>query len=320
MTGSKSFTDNPEVQETLAVVKKEDVENTKIVLNRYFSDGIQVMDFSEIPLPVRLSFIQKTPKAFIKKRKVGGKEIPYVDHYFAEKCLNFVSNFEWGSELIRSDIKEEFVETRNGKKKAFDAMVEMNFWINLGEKKIKRFIVAGHRMFENPATTRADALKSAVSKANTVFARQLGVGTNMIDEEGRAYNAIIETMDSISPVKNSDEKFNAEDFQAPVKKSDQDKKIDEICLASKKQAEELAVRKNIKDFCFKIAGCRSLEELNKLKDSFQAVCDSSDKGDLSDEEIKEIWIKLGAKVQEFSLGRKKELSDEDFNEMFPKMK
>jgi len=243
MNENEIFSNTPEVQETLDVIKIDDIEATKIILNNYFSAGIQVMEFDSIPVPIRLSFVQKTPKAFIKYRAVGGNQIPYIDHYFAEKCLNFVSNFDWDSEIVRSDIKEVMVKTKNGDKRAFDAMVEMNFKITLGEKTIKRFIVAGHRMFESPATTRADALKSAVSKANTVFARQLGVGANIIDQEGRAYDAIVNVMDAVKTL--APVKFDKSDFE-PVKEEKKKPKKKTEKVIEKKET-ELEIRDESKN-------------------------------------------------------------------------
>lgn len=254
-TKSVSFVDSPEVKEALDIIKFDDVESVKLILNNYFGSGIQIMDFESIPLPIRMSFIQKTPSAFIKSREVAGKSIPYIDHYFAEKCLNFVSNFNWGSSIVKSEIKEEEVQTKNGVKKAFDALVEMDFWIQLGGNRINRFICAGHRMFENPATTRADALKSAISKANTVFARQFGVGANIIDQEGKAYDSIINVMGAVRDMAEEEkempeiieEDFNDDDFEPVIEeekpkeksKNDQDKEVEKMKKKTQQKLDEI---------------------------------------------------------------------------------
>ena len=303
MVQNNSFTDLPETAEALQLVKKEEVEKTKSVLNSYFSQGIQVFDFNDIPQHIRLSFVQKTPQIFIKTRTVGATNIPYIDHYFAEKCLNFISNFNWGSKMVRSEIAEETIETKNGKKKSYDATVEMDFWIDLGGKRIERFIVSGHRMFENPATTKADALKSAVSKANTVFARQFGVGANIIDAEGRAYDAIMNAVDIASPKITVPEKkeFNKDDFTKPVKK-EEPKKVIHKMQEIKEEPEQ--VNFEVPKFIADIARCKSFDELNKRKEAFKIVTDLENKGGLGDFQIEVIWKALHTKLKEFPIGQK----------------
>ena len=318
MSKAAPFTDAPENKGALTVIKKDDVESTKLALNSYFSEGIQVMDFNDIPLPVRLSFIQKTPVAFRKTRRVGGTEIPYIDHYFAEKCLNFVSNFQWGSKIVRSDIQEVMVDTRNGKKKSFDAMVEMDFWIELGGKRIERFIVSGHRMFENPATTRADALKSAVSKANTVFARQFGVGTNIIDDEGKAYNRIVETMDKVSPVQIKEAKFQEDDFAAPKKTvtkiEDVKKAMEKAAPKKEKTGDEKTVEAvgqphkmfDLEKFVIEIGDCKTFEDLNGMNVAFGVVSKLEGQGGLTDEQVKTTFDALTKKLTQFKPGQEEE--------------
>ena len=91
----------------------------------------------------------------------------------------------------------------------------MKMWIMLNDQKIERYIVSGHKMYENPAITKADAIKSAVSKANTVFARQFGIGSNIIDEEGNAFERVEQAYDRVQAIEDgkkpkktlSEEKF-----------------------------------------------------------------------------------------------------------------
>ncbi len=171
--------------------KKIEIEQTKLAVNRYLQDNI-VSDFSVLPVETRMSFLQEVPKKFIKSREIGnGIKLPYIDHFFAERVLNFISNFRWGSEKIDSTIEEKQVKNKEGKMKTlYEATVEMKMWIYIGDNKIERYIVSGHNSYENPATTKADALQSAISKANTKFARQLGLGGNMNADESDAYEKI----------------------------------------------------------------------------------------------------------------------------------
>lgn len=171
---------------------KYQIELAKDALNSYFAKDIVVKDFSQIPVEIRLAFVQKTPAAFIKSRKVGGVEVPYIDHFYAEKALNFVSNFKWGSEKISSEIETVETKTKEGKvTKMYVASVEMKCWLEFPDgSRIERYIASGHNMYENPAITKADALQSAISKAHTKFARQLGIGTNIQDKEEKAYDRV----------------------------------------------------------------------------------------------------------------------------------
>lgn len=184
--------------EKKAVTKKENASlsqtklaaQTKLAVNRYIQDNV-ITDFSDLPVEMRMTFLQKVPKKFIKEREIAkGIKLPYIDHFFAERVLNFISNFNWGSERLNSVIEERKVKTKSGEKTMYEATVEMKMWIYIGGNKIERYIASGHNAYENPATTKADALQSAISKANTKFARQLGLGANMIPDESDAYEKI----------------------------------------------------------------------------------------------------------------------------------
>lgn len=171
--------------------RKVEIEQTKLAVTKYLEDNI-VSDFSELPVEMRMTFLQEVPKKFIRTRVIGnGIKLPYIDHFFAERVLNFISNFRWGSEKLDSVIEEKQVKNKEGVvKRLFEATVEMKMWIYIGDNKIERYIVSGHNSYENPATTKADALQSAISKANTKFARQLGLGGNMNADESDAYEKI----------------------------------------------------------------------------------------------------------------------------------
>lgn len=175
---------------SIAKERKIELEQTKLAVNKYLQDNV-VSDFSALPVATRMTFLQDVPKQFIKEREISGEvKLPYIDHFFAERVLNFISNFRWGSEKLDSTIVEKEVKTRNGVKTMFEATVEMKMWIYIGENRIERYIASGHNAYENPATTKADALQSAISKANTKFARQLGLGADLNAKESNAYDKI----------------------------------------------------------------------------------------------------------------------------------
>lgn len=168
--------------------QSNDLVKVQDAINGYFGKDTVVQNFSEIPVEIRLAYLQKTPKNFIKEREIGGTTIPYIDHFYAEKALNFISNFNWGSEKIFSEIKES--QSAKGKK-MYTATVEIKCWLQFPNgAKIERYIASGHTMYENPAVTPADALQAAISKAHTKFARQFGIGTNIQEKEDSAYSRV----------------------------------------------------------------------------------------------------------------------------------
>lgn len=186
-------------EQELEIVPAERRQEIKQMLNSYFFSYTGVFDFSTISPHLRIAILQNTPAPFVKYREVGGKKIPYIDHYYAERALNFISNFNWGCERIATEWTRFEQKTAKGVSHGWECVVEMKFWLFLNGERIERYIVSGHKSFDNPATTKADCLKSAISKANTVFARQFGVGANIIDEEGKAYNSVMDTTEKLSP-------------------------------------------------------------------------------------------------------------------------
>lgn len=155
-----------------------DEEKGRELANLYFAEN-KVGDFAKVPREVKLALLQITHKRFIKKRKVASIQIPYIDHFYAEKCLNFIFNFDVSSEIIT----KEFIPFDKG----FEAEVQMRFTFGSGDKKIVRDVYSSHKGFTNPATTRGDILKSAISKAWSVVARTFGIGTNLAEMEEKAY-------------------------------------------------------------------------------------------------------------------------------------
>ena len=61
--------------------------------------------------------------------------------------------------------------------------VKFTFFDHKNERTITRTVFAGHKGFENKATTKADVYKSALSKSYTVVARTFGIGSNLKEEK-----------------------------------------------------------------------------------------------------------------------------------------
>lgn len=180
-------------------------ENAKSLATQYMRKDV-VSDFSKLAPHLKLSIFQKTPPDFIKTRRIGKTDIPYIDHQFAEKALNFVFNFLVSNEVISHEIGEyeadvtrwENGQPRKEKAKIIEAecMVKFTFKTPEGETII-RTVYSSHKGYQNPATTRGDVLKSAISKSWTVVARTFGIGGDLKDREEKAY----ESAQEAEPVK-----------------------------------------------------------------------------------------------------------------------
>ena len=174
-------------------------------LKLYFEKN-EIMDFAKIPSYAKLTLLQKTPKDFIRSREItaGNKKIqlPYIDHQYAEKALNFVFNFNISNEII-----EQTLESKQERYKKYDqytkkwieglrtvhnarVTVRFKFFDERTSREIIRDVVSGHKGYENPATTESDTLKSAVSKEWTVVARTFGIGANIAQKENDAYRKV----------------------------------------------------------------------------------------------------------------------------------
>jgi len=159
----------------------------------------KVRDFGQFPLVQKLAVCQTIEKFFVKSRKVGPVMVPYLPHQTAEKILNFVFNFRVSNEVleVHSDDSTQQTsykdnETGEWKKKdskAFDAwaLVKFTFTTDNGDI-ITRTVVGTHKGFENPATSKHEAKKAAISKSWTVVARTFGIGTDLEKKEEAAWD------------------------------------------------------------------------------------------------------------------------------------
>jgi hypothetical protein len=156
-------------------VEKESAKALKMLQN-YLQKG-WVDDFQGVEPYVKLTWLQNIPPQYIKTRELTKTvRCPYIPHEFSEKALNFIFNFNVSSEIVWKDGRM----TADGK--AFECEVEVKFTFGMPDgKQIVKTVFAGHRSYTNSAITRADAYKSAASKAYTVVARQFGIGSNVRD-------------------------------------------------------------------------------------------------------------------------------------------
>lgn len=170
------------------IIVDSEAEKAVELVQQYLDDS-KIGDFSAVPFYHKLAVLQRTPDRFVLTRTIGGNQIPYVAHQYAEKALNFAFNFRVSSELLDSKLetKTQKVSVRqpDGSFEKEDRVihigaVHVKFTFTLPDGgTIVRTVVSSHKAFENPATTPDDALKSAVSKSWTVVARSFGIGTDV---------------------------------------------------------------------------------------------------------------------------------------------
>ena len=157
----------------------------------------KLADFDAFPVFQKLAISQKIDKRYIKKRSLGGVNVPYISHQTAEKILNFVFNFRASNEVLSTDIVEsaskktfEKSDGTMGVKDAIiyeaSALVKFTFTYPDGTT-ITRTVLGTHLMAQNKALPRQEAIKSAISKSWTIVARTFGIGSDLEQKENEAY-------------------------------------------------------------------------------------------------------------------------------------
>lgn len=162
----------------------------------------KVQDFDRFPFVQKLAICQKVEDRYIKRRKIGNIMMPYLPHTMAEKILNFVFGFRISSEVISTEVVKGMQQVNEygaqneviGKKEVvtYDAkaLVKFTFSFPADEKgnvtTITRTVLGTHKTFDNPAASRHEAEKSAISKAWTVVAKTFGIGTDLERKEEEA--------------------------------------------------------------------------------------------------------------------------------------
>lgn len=132
-----------------------------------------------VPAILKLSLLSVTPEKFIKQRPIGkNKEwsvvkAPYVPIDYIERALNFVSNrSRW------FDIVEQWFESGD----KYEARVKLKCWIELDDNKIERTVIWAWKSYKNPATSKFDCYKSAVSNWIKIFAKWLWIWADKADQ------------------------------------------------------------------------------------------------------------------------------------------
>lgn len=167
------------MEKNIDIMKKE--------VNSYLQKAIisPTNTFSTIPVEQKLSFLQFTPRWAVKSRSVWKDTewenvyAPYVEIKYVEKALNFLSNFNWGSKKVN----EEFIEWKTAKwKNKYEAKVDYDFYLYLGNTKIEKSITWTAITYENPATSKFEVVKNARANAIKLFAREFWIWADKDDE------------------------------------------------------------------------------------------------------------------------------------------
>ena len=148
------------------------------ILNKFIVKNL-VSDFSKVPRHVKLSLLQVTPDCFVKTRLIDKQRqvlVPYIEYQYAQKCLNFVFNFEVSCKVTR----REYIEIKSASgKQCIECECDVEFTFASGKNQIVREVTSSHKYYPTNSTTRADGMKSAISKSWSVVARSFGIGSNL---------------------------------------------------------------------------------------------------------------------------------------------
>ena len=149
----------------------------------YVNDALFPIDRAWIftlPQLNKIAFLQYTKKELIKTRDIGaGKKSQYITVRKIERLLNFLFNFNWSSEIIKTD----FSEGEQNKKDIYEAYVLLKFNCLFLGQNITRTVSGSFKMFKNPATTKFAVIQAAISQAKRNFAKEFWIGADLNDED-----------------------------------------------------------------------------------------------------------------------------------------
>ena len=145
----------------------------------------------------KLILCQITDPKALKKWPHG----QYVPIGYIERCLNFVSLFDWWGTVLREGYekreimkrvldektkvqkKDEKWELLREKKIIHDAWVLCHFYINLNGVRVERSCFGARQMYDNPAISSFSVIEAARSMATKSFADTLGIASDKLSKE-----------------------------------------------------------------------------------------------------------------------------------------
>lgn len=145
-------------------------------------------DLMSLSWEEKLKICQITPEKAIKK----WPKTLYVPIGYIERCLNFVSNFEWWLKVQREGIK---TYENKDKKIVHDARCLADFYIVIDGKRIERSCYWSRQMFQNNAISDFVVLEAARSIATKSFADTLWIASDKLSKE---FDSIREAKEDIN--------------------------------------------------------------------------------------------------------------------------
>ena len=165
--------------------KNEMMKGAEKQLSLYVAHNI-VSDFDAIPPAVKLTIVNAAAKKAIKYREVGGKRTPYLDHFFSKKAANFLFNFDVGVDILATEMSTS--KTGTGKD-LYECSRDVRFsFPSRTGGTTARTVTGTAKAYENPAISRYDVKKMALSNAWTLFLQSFGVSPRELDT-GDVYHA-----------------------------------------------------------------------------------------------------------------------------------
>lgn len=161
-------------------------------LSNYIEKNI-VSSFANQEHTIKLTIINTLAAKNIKKKKVGGIEVAYIEHTFARKALNFLFNFDIGDEVVRTEFYSSTVKTSKGDTVLYECKkdVRFNFLAPNGNRQTREVTGTG-KAYLNAATSRFEVEKMALSNAWSLMLQSFGVTPRELGSGGDYYQAVEE--------------------------------------------------------------------------------------------------------------------------------
>ena len=164
------------------------IENQRKELLKYTSTMVLPSDdLMKLKSDEKLILCQITPESVLKDwpfKDSKNKPIKYVPIWYIERCLNFVSMFDWGCEVKREWMTEySYTKSDWSKTTVYDARVLAHFYIQLWDKRIERSCYWSWKIYSNQATSRFTVYEAARSMATKSFADTLWIASDKLSKE-----------------------------------------------------------------------------------------------------------------------------------------
>ena len=156
----------------------------------------------------KLILLQRTPEKAVKERTIWNTTVKYVEVWYVERALNFVSNFQRWQEVVDKGFVEYMADSKKWPRKVYEARVQADFYIILWDRKIERTCFGSWQSFDNPAVSKYSIYSSALSIATKAFGDTLGIGSDKKDIENASLQKAKDQLE-IPTIQEVSEKFTS---------------------------------------------------------------------------------------------------------------